>query len=116
MEQIQPQVKISQDASSEKEGEIFENKEETWKRLKNNEFQDIINFRKKFVGQSAWIAWIWVGFLITLTIGQFSLKKYGCGLTEYEYIAIVGSASAPILAFWLVVGRGLFPKAPPGSG
>ncbi len=114
MQEDQSPIKIAESPTSKaEEAETFKVPDERRRHLQNKELEDQIGFKRDFAKKSGWVAGIWIGFLIALTAGQFSLKKWGFGLTEYEYIAVIGSASAPILAFWLVVGRNLFPKAPP---
>ncbi len=56
----------------------------------------------------------WVGFIIVLTIAQFSLAPIKMGLSQAEFIAIVTTTTAAVFGFGLLVGNFLFPKG--GSG
>ncbi|SMF68100.1 hypothetical protein [Allosphingosinicella indica] len=50
----------------------------------------------------------WVGFLIVLTIAQFSLKPLGLGLSDGAFVAVFTTTTAAVFGFWLLVGKYLF--------
>ncbi|RZJ42356.1 MAG: hypothetical protein EON87_14790 [Brevundimonas sp.] len=74
------------------------------------EHRQILDHRHRFSETSYGIMQAWVGFLIVLTLSQFSLKQYGFGLTSSEFIAVITTTTASVFGFGLLVGNFLFPK------
>jgi hypothetical protein len=82
--------------------------------LDGKEHEQILAHRERFAEISYGIMQAWVGFLIVLTVAQFSLKKTGMGLEAAEFITVVTTTTAAVFGFGLLVGKFLFPTG--GSG
>lgn len=88
--------------------------EEHARQLEGEEHRQILDHRHRFSEISYGIMQAWVGFLIVLTLSQFSLKPLGMGLESSEFIAVITTTTASVFGFGLLVGNFLFPKG--GSG
>ena len=64
--------------------------------------------RKRYADNAYGITQAWIGFLIVVTIAQFSLKPIGLGLSEAAFITVFTTTTASIFGFWVLVGRYLF--------
>jgi hypothetical protein len=74
------------------------------------EMKQILDHREKFAEHAYGITNTWVGFLIVITIMQFTLKKFGYGLDYKEFIAVFTTITAAVFGFGLLVGNFLFPR------
>lgn len=82
------------------------------RQLEGEEHRQILDHRHRFSEISYGIMQAWVGFLIVLTMAQFTLKGLGLGmgLDEAEFIAVITTTTASVFGFGLLVGNFLFPK------
>lgn len=80
------------------------------RQLEGEEHRQILDHRHRFSEISYGIMQAWVGFLIVLTMAQFSLKGMGMGLEQSEFIAVITTTTASVFGFGLLVGNFLFPK------
>src|SRR5687768_599520 len=64
--------------------------------------------RKRYADNAYGITQAWIGFLIVMTIAQFTLKPLGMGLSDPAFIAVFTTTTAAIFGFWLLVGQYLF--------
>lgn len=64
--------------------------------------------RIRYANNAYGITQAWIGFLIVITIMQFSLKPLGMGLSDAAFITVFTTTTASIFGFWLLVGRYLF--------
>lgn len=80
-----------------------------WEDLANSEMNQILSHREKFAEHAYGITQTWIGFLIVITVAQFSLKKFGYGLDYKEFIAVFTTTTAAVFGFGLLVGKFLFP-------
>ncbi|TFW12121.1 hypothetical protein EGY25_08710 [Brevundimonas intermedia] len=78
--------------------------------LEGREHTQILEHRDRFSEISYGIMQAWVGFLIVLTLAQFSLKPLGMGLETPEFIAVITTTTASVFGFGLLVGNFLFPR------
>lgn len=83
--------------------------------------------RKIFADRSFLLALIWVIFLVIMPFFQMLVSKWGYGLSDNQFIAVVTTTTASVFGFWYLVGRYLFPNnnakpeddaanTPPNSG
>jgi hypothetical protein len=99
--------KITQ--STDKEESAFRADHEAERRtLENTSFKQDIAERKTFASKAFCISYAWIGFLITLTVGQFFLKKWGFGLSGIEFNIVFSTTTGSVLVFWYLVGKYLF--------
>jgi ABC-type phosphate/phosphonate transport system permease subunit len=63
--------------------------------------------RKSYAAKSFWLAVFWTGFSVFMCGLQF-WKPWGKQLAQAEFIAIVATALATIVALYLQVGKGMF--------
>lgn len=64
--------------------------------------------RKRYADNAYGITQTWIGFLIVITIAQFSLKPLDMGLSDAAFITVFTTTTASIFGFWLLVGQYLF--------
>jgi hypothetical protein len=83
-------------------------KERKW-HLRNESNEQNMRERIRYANNAYGITQAWVGFLIVLTIMEFSLKPFGYGLGQTEFVTVFTTTTASIFGFWLLVGRYLFP-------
>lgn len=79
-------------------------------KLDRKEREDDLQNRRTFSTVSFCIMQSWVGFIIVITIAQFSLSNLGIGLRQNEFIAVVTTTTASVFGFAYIVGKYLFPE------
>lgn len=97
---------MSRNPSSVAEQDILENVR--GKKLRNDSDEQDMGERIRYASNAYGITQAWIGFLIVLTIMQFTLKPLGLGLTEAVFIAVFTTTTASVFGFWLLVGNYLF--------
>ena len=102
------------DVSRTPSGPAEQNQLERGAKLKNDSDEQDMDERKRYADNAYGITQAWVGFIIVLTIMQFSLKPSGMGLGTTEFVTVITTTTASILGFWMLVGRYLF--NPKGNG
>lgn len=104
-------VEVDRTPTAEEEAtETFANAEERAKHIRNqSDLQDMTE-RRRYAEYAYGITQAWIGFLIVLTICQFSLKPLDMGLGHDEFIVVFTTTTASVFGFWLLVGRYLFPN------
>ncbi len=108
-------VELDPDPSGAEEFDFFSSEEERAKRLRNDSDLQDMKERIRYANNAYGITQAWVGFLIVITISQFSLKPLNMGLGTTEFVTVITTTTVSILGFWLLVGQYLFhrPKSPP---
>ena len=66
--------------------------------------------RKRYADNAYGITQSWIGFLMVLTLAQFSLKSINMGLSDTAFITVFTTTTASVFGFWLLVGHYLFRK------
>lgn len=108
-------VVLDRSPSGTEEFDFFSSEEERAKRLRNDSDLQDMKERIRYANNAYGITQAWVGFLIVITISQFSLKPLNMGLGTTEFVTVITTTTVSILGFWLLVGQYLFhrPKPPP---
>lgn len=102
-------IPVDKHATPQKEKqEIFDNLEA------RGQTQDL-NERRTYSARAYWITMVWLSFIIYVTVMQQLMSIDNNGLKTPEFIAIITTTIASMLAFWWLVGRDLFkgPDKPP---
>ena len=103
--------------SAEEKAQLFQSEEEReWHRyvneklkLENEQFSRDMGNREKFADRAYGVTQAWVGFVIVVTLAQFSLgKSKYFGLGDQAFMVVVTSTTASVFGFWLLVGQYLF--------
>lgn len=108
-------VELDRDPTGEEEFDLFSTEEERAKRLRNDSNLQDMKERIRYADHAYGITQAWVGFLIVITIAQFSLAPLGLGLGRAEFITVFTTSTASVFGFWLLVGRYLFPERKSGD-
>lgn len=66
--------------------------------------------RIRYASNAYGITQSWIGFLMVLTLAQFSLAPIKLGLSEAAFITVFTTTTASVFGFWLLVGQYLFRK------
>ena len=78
-------------------------------KIKNDLSQQDLNQRKEYADRAYGVTQTWVGFIIVVILAQITLRALGVPtLDATEFIAVITTTTTAIVAFWLLVGRGLF--------
>lgn len=105
------ELELDRDPTPEEElGGVFSNLDEKRKRLQNEKLKGEINLRKQYAKTSKTLAWTWAIFSMLMSLMQFC-KPYGKHLEQTEFVAIVATALATIIALYVQVGKGMFAKS-----
>ncbi|TCP36010.1 hypothetical protein [Sphingomonas sp. BK235] len=78
------------------------------RKLRNDSDEQDIGERVRYASHAYGITQAWIGFLMVLTLAQFSLKPIGVGLSDATFIAVFTTTTASVFGFWLLVGNYLF--------
>jgi hypothetical protein len=103
-------LKVSIEPGPEENEESARRAREAASELEGKEHGQILEHREKFAEISYGIMQSWVGFIIIITLAQFTLKSLKMGLSEAEFIAVVTTTTTAIFGFGVLVGNFLFPK------
>jgi uncharacterized membrane protein len=79
-------------------------------KIRNDSDEQDMGERIRYASHAYGITQAWIGFLIVITIAQFSLKPMGLGLSEAVFITVFTTTTASVFGFWLLVGQYLFRK------
>jgi hypothetical protein len=79
-------------------------------KIKNDSDVQDMGERIRYASHAYGITQTWIGFLIVITIAQFSLKPLGFGLSEAVFITVFTTTTASVFGFCLLVGQYLFRK------
>jgi hypothetical protein len=101
--EVEGTFEVSRHPSGEREAEAFRRE----KLLNDSDEQDM-GERIRYANYAYGITQAWIGFLIVLTIMQFSLRPLGLGLSEAAFITVFTTTTASVFGFWLLVGNYLF--------
>ena len=93
------------------EADFFRSEAERAAKIANDSTYQDMGERKRYANNAYGITQTWIGFLIVMTIAQFSLKPIGMGLSDVAFITVFTTTTASIFGFWLLVGQYLF-RAP----
>ena len=104
-------VEVDPTPTPGEETEFFRNELERAAKIANDSTHQDMGERKRYADNAYGITQAWIGFLIVLTISQFSLKPIGMGLSDAAFITVFTTTTASIFGFWLLVGNYLF-RAP----
>lgn len=105
----QDRVELDRTPTGEEErDETFSTEEERARRLRNDSNQQDMKERIRYADHAYGITQAWVGFLIVLTLAQFSLTPLKMGLGQAEFITVFTTTTASVFGFWLLVGQYLF--------
>ncbi len=103
-------LSLDRDPTPEEERELFLSPDEKRKHLQNKKLQEEIELRKQYAGRAWWLALGWAIFSGFMTLMQFC-KPYDKHLEQAEFIAIVATALATIIALYVQVGKGMFARS-----
>lgn len=81
-----------------------------WDDLQQGAAKQVIQHRDTYAKAALGILQAWVGFLIVVILTQMTLRTFGTGLHDGEFIATITSTTASIVAFTFIVARYLFPE------
>ena len=84
-------------------------------KLHNDRLQQDNEHSKSYFSRAYGFAQLWVGFLFGFIPIQMWLNAHKIGLSDAQFVAVVGSLSGTILGFWWLVGRHLFPAPHAGD-
>jgi hypothetical protein len=101
-------VQLDRTPTGGEETEFFLNEAERAAKIANDSNHQDMGERKRYADNAYGITQAWIGFLIVMTIAQFSLKPIGMGLSESAFITVFTTTTASIFGFWLLVGNYLF--------
>ena len=88
--------------------ETFSTERERRQRIINDSEEQNVGERKRYAEHAYGITQAWIGFLMVLTMAEFSLKSMGMGLGKAEFIAVFTTTTASVFGYWLLVGQYLF--------
>ena len=101
-------IDIDRDPTEAEETGFFRNQKDRREKIANDSDEQDMGERKRYADNAYGITQAWIGFLIVVTIAQFSLKPIGLGLSEAAFITVFTTTTASIFGFWVLVGRYLF--------
>lgn len=101
-------LELDRTPTSGEEQAFFQTEDERRKKIANDSDEQDMGERKRYADNAYGITQAWIGFLIVITIAQFSLKPIGMGLSEAAFITVFTTTTASIFGFWLLVGNYLF--------
>lgn len=81
-----------------------------WDELDQKGAQQVLDQREIYAKAALGILQAWVGFLMAVILTQITLRTFGTGLHDGEFIATITSTTASIIAFTFIVARYLFPE------
>lgn len=110
---LNEEISVDRDPTFDEEMGTFDPEEQRRKELENQSFQQDMGERIRYANNAYGITQAWIGFLIVITIMQFSLAPIKMGLSDPAFIAVFTTTTASIFGFWMLVGRYLFN---PGNG
>ena len=105
-------VLIDETPTAEEEEDFFEKAPQSiddakaWVDLRGKD-QDI-GERLLFHDRAFFVSVVWIVFLVLLPFVQMTFSVWGFGLSDAQFIAVVGSTTAAVFGFWLLVGKYLF--------
>jgi hypothetical protein len=111
---FQPEdIKLDDSPTSAEETDAFKNREEKEeerkKRIENDSAEQDKEERKKFSERAFGITQTWIGFLIVLTVAQFTLSETKhFGLSDTTFNIVFTTTTASVFGFWSLVGKYLF--------
>lgn len=100
-------IQVDRHPTPEGEDRFF--RDEKYRTLRNNQFEQNIRERRRFGIRAYRMAQAWLTFLMFIVVAQLFLKLFGHGLSEKEFITVVTTTTASVFGFWWLVGRYLFP-------
>lgn len=103
-------IDLDKDPTSSEETEFFKNEADRAAKLANDSNHQDMSERKRYADNAYSITQSWIGFLMVLTLAQFSLRSINMGLTDTAFIAVFTTTTASVFGFWLLVGQYLFRK------
>ncbi|MES2983979.1 MAG: hypothetical protein V4735_02185 [Pseudomonadota bacterium] len=103
------ELNLDRDPTPEEEQQLFLSPDEKREHLQNRKLEKEIELRGQYACRAWWLALGWAAFSGFITLLQFC-KPYGKQLEQAEFIAIVATALATIVALYVQVGKGMFSK------
>lgn len=100
-------VEIDSTPSPQEEANFFAHDAKA-KQLANESDEQDMRERIRYANHAYGITQSWIGFLMVMTLAQFSLKPLGLGLDPSVFIAVFTTTTAAVFGFWLLVGQYLF--------
>lgn len=105
-----PFVIVDRTPTQGEEVEFFKNEFERAAKIANDSNHQDMGERKRYADKAYGITQSWIGFLMVITLAQFSLKPINMGLSDATFITVFTTTTASIFGFWLLVGQYLFRK------
>lgn len=103
-------VDLDRTPTSGEESDFFRNEAERAAKIANDSNHQDMGERKRYADNAYGITQAWVGFLMVITLAQFSLKPINMGLSDKAFITVFTTTTASVFGFWLLVGQYLFRK------
>lgn len=103
-------ISVDQDPTPrDEEEDAFAGENSRTLRIANDLKQQDLDQRKEYADRAYGVTQTWVGFIIIVILCQIILGSLGIPKLETsEFIAVITSTTTAIVAFWLLVGTGLF--------
>lgn len=105
-------VEIDSTPSPQEEAAFFAHEAKA-RELANESDEQDMRERIRYADHAYGITQAWIGFLMVMTLAQFSLKPMGLGLEPAVFIAVFTTTTAAVFGFWLLVGQYLFHRRKP---
>lgn len=104
-------VQLDRTPTGGEESDFFRNEAERAAKIANDSNSQDMGERKRYADNAYGITQAWIGFLIVMTMAQFTLRPLGMGLSDPAFITVFTTTTASIFGFWLLVGQYLFRKS-----